>query len=122
MVTTPSIVANRCTNAIANHLTSGTHATAVTRGMPMQRTEVPLNLPLPQQSALMTPRNVFTEISPRSAGPERRHDLLVVTRPEMCEAGQEEPFDELPAWIFSCRVTSPLPGNPGKRGNNENPW
>ena len=37
------------------------------------------------------------DISPRSTGPERRHDVLVVNGFEMCEARWEEPFDELPA-------------------------
>ena len=36
---------------------------------------------------------------------EMRHEVLVVARPVMCEAGWEEPFDELSAWIFSPTLT-----------------
>ena len=44
---------------------------------------------VPQQSALMTAQRLHRD-STRGAGPERRHDLLVVARPEMCEAGREQ--------------------------------
>ena len=39
---------------------------------------------------------------------EMRHEVLVVARPVMCEAGREEPFDELPSVDFMCRVTPAL--------------
>ena len=38
----------------------------------------------------MTPQRLHRD-STRGAGPEKRLDLLVVARPEMCEAGREEP-------------------------------
>ena len=50
----------------------------------------------------MTPQRLHRDFT-RSAGSERRHDLLVVARPEMCEARWEEPFDGLRAWIFCAR-------------------
>ena len=63
-------------------------------------------------------RNVSRDPDPRT-----RHEDLVVARPEMCEAGREEPFDEHTPWIFYAGRPrhSANPGNPGGGGNLENP-
>ena len=75
-------------------------------------------MPLPQQLATGTPQRL------ERTGPETRHEVLVVARPEMCEAGREEPFDELSAWIPGPTLTRHshlmsthrgffMPGDPG---------
>ena len=71
-------------------------------------------------------------LMPYCAGLETRHEVLVVARPEMCGAGLEEPFDDLPAWIFGPALTQHrhlmsthrgffMPGDPGTRELPGNP-
>ena len=57
-------------------------------------------LPLPQQSAPWTPQRRKVE---RTEVPEHRDSQREA--PVACEAGREEPFDELSAWIFSPTLT-----------------
>ena len=60
------------------------------------------NLPLPRQSAHMTPKRLHRAFK-RSAGPEKRKNQQVFACREMCEARREEPFDGLSARIFVRR-------------------
>ena len=41
----------------------------------------------------------------RRTGPGKRHEVLVVAGPVLCEAGREEQSDELTAWIFCPTLT-----------------
>ena len=83
-----------------------------------RKTSVPVFCTAPVPGGLPAVGSVRTlaTLSPRSLRPSgsseppsRTLSTTVFARPEMCEAGREEPFDELPPWIFSPTLTRHRP-------------